>query len=70
MSVDKYISEALKEIKVPRIKDKANLKKTVKLFATCAYNNNTDKILINIIKIIGPEPEWKKFAKTIADNTK
>ena len=46
-----------KEIEIPRIKDKASLKKTVKLFATCAYNNSTDKILINIIKIIGPEPE-------------
>ena len=33
-------------------------------------NNNIDKMLTNIIKIIGPEPEWKKFAKTIADNIK
>ena len=59
-----------KEINTPSIKDWKNLKKTLKLFSKCEYNNSTVKILINIIKIIGPEPEWKKLAKTIEDNTK
>ena len=57
-----------KEIEIPKNKDKVNLKKIFKLLTKWEYNNNTDKMLVNIIKIIGPEPEWKKFAKIIEDN--
>ena len=40
-----------KEINAPSIRDWKNLKKTLKLFSKCEYNNSTVKILINIIKI-------------------
>ena len=58
------------EINVPSTKDWKNLKKILKLFSRCEYNNITNKILVNIIKTIGPEPEWKKFANMSADNTR
>ena len=58
------------EIRVHNNKEKIKFKKIFILFSKCAYNNNIVNILVNIIKIIGPDPEWKKFAKTIADNTK
>ena len=58
------------EINVPSTRDWKNLKKILKLFSRCKYNNITNKILVNIIKIIGPEPEWKKFANTSADKTR
>ena len=58
------------EINVPSTRDWKNLKKILKLFSRCEYNNITNKILVNIIKIIGPEPEWKKFANTSADKTR
>ena len=57
-------------IKVPKIKDKISLKIILKLFIKWQNNNKTDRILVNIIKIIGPDPEWKKFAKIIADKIK
>ena len=58
------------EINVPIIEDWKSLKNILKSFSKCEYNKITNKILVNIIKIIGPDPEWKKFANSNADNTK
>ena len=58
------------EINVPIIEDWKSLKNILKSFSKCEYNKITNKILVNIIKIIGPDPEWKKFANSNADNAK
>ena len=49
--------EFANEVRVPNNKDKIKFKKIFKLFSKCAYNNNIVNILVNIIKIIGPDPE-------------